>query len=311
MKLGKLKKVDIKSIWKHEARDFSVWLSKEDNLSALGEELGIEIVLREREASVGSFSADILGHEENTDNVVIIENQFNQTDHDHLGKLITYASGFDAKYIIWIFERIREEHRQAITWLNERTSDDTYFFAVQMELWQIGDSVPAPRFNVVSRPNDWAKVIKSSAKGNQALTETKVKQLQYWEAYVEYCANNQTSIRPQKVYPQHWSNISIGSSLCHICMTVNTNDNYIGVEFYISDNKDLYNHLEANKKEIEAKLNVSLDWQMLPHAKASRIKLIKSGFDLKNESCWQEYISWMVSTAQDFKKVFTPYVKSF
>jgi hypothetical protein len=127
--LGKLEKVNIREIWKNEAKDFTTWLAKEENLALLSAEIDIPLKLIKIEASVGSFSADILAEEENTGNKAIIENQLEETDHDHLGKIITYGSGFDAKYLIWIFRDIREEHRQAIDWLNEKT-DSLYIFAL-------------------------------------------------------------------------------------------------------------------------------------------------------------------------------------
>ena len=140
-KLGKLEKVkDLRSVWKHEANDFTNWLSKEENLNTLSEEIGINIELISTEAKTGSFSTDILAVEANTDNKIIIENQLEATNHDHLGKIITYASGHDAKTIIWIVKEAREEHRQAIDWLNEHTDEEINIFLCRIELWKIGDS---------------------------------------------------------------------------------------------------------------------------------------------------------------------------
>lgn len=139
MKLGKLEKVkDLRSVWQNEASNFTKWLAEEENLNTLGDEIGIEIELISTEAKTGSFSADILAVEANTDNKIIIENQLEQTDHDHLGKIITYASGHDAKTIIWIVKEAREEHRQAIDWLNEHTDEEINIFLCKIELWKIG-----------------------------------------------------------------------------------------------------------------------------------------------------------------------------
>ena len=156
MALAKLKKVDLREEWKNEASDFTSWLAQDENLQLLSEEIGIDISLIQTEASVGKFSVDILAEEENTGRKVVIENQLEPTNHDHLGKIITYASGFDAEIVIWIVKDVRDEHKQAVDWLNDHTDDKINIFAIRMELWQIGDSPYAPKFYVVSKPNDWS-----------------------------------------------------------------------------------------------------------------------------------------------------------
>ena len=154
--LGKLNQVDLRHIWVHEALDFTQWLAKPDNLAILSDEIGIDITLTQTEAHVGRFNVDILAEEENTGRKIIIENQLEPTNHDHLGKLITYASGYDAEIVIWIVEDARDEHTRAIDWLNEHTDENINFFLIKMELWQIGDSLPAPKFQIISQPNNWA-----------------------------------------------------------------------------------------------------------------------------------------------------------
>ena len=164
MKLGKLEKIkDLRSVWKHEANDFTKWLAEEENLNLLSDEIGIEIELISTEAKTGSFSTDILAVDPNTNNKIIIENQLEPTNHDHLGKIITYASGHDAKTIIWIVKEAREEHRQAIDWLNEHTDEEINIFLCKIELWKIGDSEIAPKFQIVSSPNNWSKTVKKSS----------------------------------------------------------------------------------------------------------------------------------------------------
>ena len=155
MKLDKLVQIsDLREVWKNEATDFTPWLAKEENLSLLSEAIGIDMVLEEKESSVGSFSVDLFAKEEGTGRNIIIENQLEDTNHDHLGKLITYASGKNAEVVIWIVKRARDEHRQAIEWLNSHTDDTAAFFLIEIELWKIGSSMPAAKFNIVERPND-------------------------------------------------------------------------------------------------------------------------------------------------------------
>lgn len=303
--LGKLSKVDLRKAWKHEALDFTRWLSEDENLSLLSDEIGIDIKLIQTEASVGKFNVDILAEEENTGRKIIIENQLETTNHDHLGKLITYASGYDAEIIIWIVKDVREEHKQAIDWLNEHTDEKIHFFAIKMELWQIGTSPYAPKFYIISKPNEWAKALKQSA-SSQQLTETKITQLDFWNKFKEYAQNSKLRLR--KTYPQHWYDISIGNSESHIALTINTQENLIAVELYISDSKDLYLALEENKKNIEQDLGFSLEWMELQGKKASRIKLVREA-DLEKTEKWNEYFDWFKINAEKFQNVFGKYIK--
>lgn len=163
VKLGTLTKVtDLRKIWLDEARDFTPGLSKEENLEILGNEVGLDIELIETEAKTGSFSTDILAKDQYTDDLIIIENQLEETDYKHLGQIITYASGHDAKTIIRIVKKVNESHRQAVDWLNEHTDMEINIFLIKIELWQIDDSIIAPKFNIISSPNNWTKTMKAT-----------------------------------------------------------------------------------------------------------------------------------------------------
>ncbi len=304
--LGKLRKIELREGWKHEANDFTKWLALEENLALLGNEIGFDIKLIQTEAKVGSFNVDILAEEENTGNKVIIENQLEVSDHDHLGKVITYASGYDAKVIVWVVKDVREEHRRAIDWLNENTNEEIGFYLLRIELWQIENSLPAPKFEMVCKPNDWAKAVKSSADSNE-LTDTKIKQLEFWDAFKNFAKQNKTVLRFQKSYPQHWTSISIGSSDCHISLTINSRDKQFACEIYIPNNKDLYKNFFEKRTEIESELNEQLEWMPLPDKKASRIKLVLTG-DFEKEADWNTYFEWMQDKAEHFQKVFPKYI---
>ena len=133
-KPGKLFRVPLREIWKNEEYDFSAWLAEPDRISPqLGDQIGIAITLPQKEAIVGKYSTDILAEEEDTGRKIVIENQLERTNHDHLGKVITYAAGHHASIVIWIFKEITEDHRNAIDWLNKNTDEDRLFFAVQIE----------------------------------------------------------------------------------------------------------------------------------------------------------------------------------
>lgn len=188
---------DLRTIWPDEARNFTPWLSESENLELLGEAIGRNLQLSETESSVGAFSVDILATTEDDDGVktVIIENQLTETNHDHLGKLITYAAGKKAQIIVWIVEEARNEHQQAIQWLNEHTDEDMGFYLVQIKVLRIGQSRPAVKFELIEKPNEWERKMRS----NKNLTETKALQLRYWDAFVlrlsDYETNNKASIR--------------------------------------------------------------------------------------------------------------------
>jgi hypothetical protein len=303
-----MKVEDLRTVWKHEALDFTKWLSNSENLSLLGDEIGIEINLIETEASVGSFNVDILAEEENTGRKIIIENQLEATDHDHLGKLITYASGYDAKIIIWVVKEIREEHRQAIDWLNEHTDDELNFFIIKVELWKIGDSPCAVKFQVVSRPNDWAKSIRQST-SNANLSDTKLLQLEFWNGFKEFATQKGTSLKLRKTFPQHWYDMSYGVSGSNVTLTINTQSKSIGCEIYIHDSKESYYSYEQNKEKIESELGYQLEWMELPNKKASRIK-VSTTADINNRSKWENHFEWLKKTAEQFQKVFCKYAIS-
>ena len=308
MQLETLKKVDLRKVWTHEAIDFTTWLSEKENLALLSDEIGIDILLIETEASVGKFNVDILAEEENTGKKIVIENQLEITDHDHLGKTITYASGYDAEIIIWIVKDVRDEHKQAIDWLNEHTDEKINFFAIKMELWQIGNSPCAPKFNIISKPNDWAKAVKKSTRQSN-LTETKVLQLDFWNQFKEYAQNNSSQLKLRKAYPQHWYDISIGNSKAYISLTANSQTNLIACEIYIPDSKDLFYELETNKNKIEEELQAELEWMALDGKKASRIKLSNDA-DIYQKDRWDQYFDWLMITAEKFQTVFGQHINN-
>jgi hypothetical protein len=187
---------------------------------------------------------------------------------------------------------VREEHRRAIDWLNENTSEEIGFYLLKIELWQIADSPLAPKFEIISKPNDWAKTVKSST-DNAELTQTKVKQLQFWDAFKDFAKKENTTLRFQKSYPQHWTNISIGSSSCYISLTISSKENVVGCELYIPDDKDLYTKLFESKDAIENELQ--------------EIKLSMTG-EFVNEAEWEKYFEWMKNKAEKFQVVFPKYI---
>ena len=300
MKLGKIKRVnDLRSVWHHEAKDFSKWLAQENNLLQLSEAIGIDIVLEELESSVGNFNVDLYAIEEGTDRRIIIENQLEDTNHDHLGKLITYASGKGAEVIVWIVKRARDEHRQAIEWLNQNTGVKIGFFLVEIELWQIDASAIAPKFNVVERPHAWAKQMKNA----DNLSETKQLQLNFWQQLSEIIKSNEhyaKEFSARKAQPQHWYDLSIGSSSYHIGLTVNTQKNRLGAEIYIPDDKDKFAMFKEYAQQIEDMVGGKVEWREA--TKATRIITLHS-YDISNEAKWHDAFEWLMNKALIFKKI--------
>ncbi len=308
MQLSKIEKVELREIWKHEATDFTNWLAKKENLDLLSDEIGIDISLIQAEASVGKFNVDILAEEENTGKKIIIENQLETTDHDHLGKIITYASGYDAEIIIWIVKNVRDEHKQAIDWLNEHTDEKVNLFAIQMELWRIANSPCAPKFQIIAKPNDWAKAIKKVSGTSSELSDTKMTQLEFWTKFKEYAQEQGGKIRLRKPYPQHWYDVSFGFSTAHIALTVNSQSNQKGCEIYIPDSKQLFHCLYENKEEVEKELECQIQWEELPGKKASRIRLLEDA-DLSNTESWADIHQWLLINTIKFQKIFSSYIK--
>lgn len=305
--LGRLQPVSLREVWAHEAHDFTRWLATPENLEQLGEALGIELYEAETEVSVGRFFVDILATDD-SGRKVVIENQLAATDHDHLGKIITYAAGLGAQVIVWIAETAKEEHQQAVEWLNDNTTSDVHIFLVQVEAWRIGDSLPAPRFNPIAKPNDWAKEVRQSAASATQASEMGGLQRELFEKVRELGIARASHIkRWQTPKPQHWFDVSIGTSNAHISLTTNSFEKRVAVEIHIRDNKGLFADLLDQREAIEAQLGMTLDWRELPERKACRIVIEHPG-DSMNPEQQPALVEWMVETADAFARVFPGFI---
>ena len=303
--LGTLKKItDLRSIWPHEALNFTPWVA--ENVDLLADAVGLDITVDETESSVGDFNVDIYASETGTDRKIIIENQLEDTDHDHLGKLITYASGKGADVVIWVVKHAREEHKAAVEWLNNHTDDKIGFFLCEIKLFQIGDSQIAPAFTVVERPNDWTKEIRKTASANS----TQQQRLEYWQAFNDYAftdANFSRIFNKRKPTTDHWMDFNIGSSACHIAVSQIQKRKAVDVELYINDDKELFKSLFAHKDEIEKNMEMELEWKELPERKASRI-LIEKTVDLDDRATWPEQFDYIMDTCIKMKRAFKRYL---
>ena len=307
IKLGSMQQItDLRSVWANEAHDFTPWLA--ENIDLLNEATGLSLEVVEQESQVGSFSLDILAQDPETEAFAVIENQLEDTNHDHLGKLLTYAAGKRARYIIWVVKEAREEHRAAIEWLNSYTVDGVGFFLVEVQLWSIDGSVPAPKLSVVEQPNDWAKIIKQPTNTQSGAAEQF--KYEYWTEFNDYAfldSDFSAAFKKHKPSSDHWYTLNIGTSAVHIALLVNTRDQKESVEFYISDSKDLFDKLFSHREEIEKIVGTELDWRRLDEKKASRV-LLEKETDLKDSALHAEQFDWFMTYSQRFKKAFTRFL---
>lgn len=305
--LSRLQEIkDLRTIWPHEALDFTPWLAQDDNIILLADAVGLDITIDETESSVGDFNVDIFASEIGTDRRIIIENQLEDTNHDHLGKLITYASGKSADIIIWVVKHAREEHKAAIEWLNNHTDEKIGFFLCEIKLYRIGNSDPAVKFEVIEKPNDWAKEVKK----NDSVNETQQQRYEYWVAFQDYAFQNtqfSKNFNRRKPSLDHWMNFSIGSSSCHIAVSQIQKRDELDVELYISEDKDLFHALLQNKELIESETGLVFDWRELLERKASRIVLEKS-VSFTDKSQWISQFDWLIDVMIKMKIVFKKYL---
>ena len=310
--LGRLERVDLRTIWMSEPAQFTPWLAREENLEILGETLGLELERESVEKEVGSFRADIVCRDIGMKSSVLIENQLERTDHDHLGKLLTYAAGLQAVTVVWLAASFREEHRAALDWLNKITHEESRFFGLEIELWRIGDSPAAPKFNIVSMPNDWSRSV-APALGGAEQSETKLKQMEYWSGLQSVLddANGQVAGN-RKPQPQHWMDYPIGRTRFHLSASMNSRARYIRVDLYISgeDAKQRLGLLKQQKDEIERELGSSLEWgDELPTARDSRIACYCRDIDPDDESDWPRQHMWLAKHLNDMHCVFSRRVR--
>ncbi len=275
---GKLKKVPLREMWSHEASNFTPWLAA--NIEELGLAIGMELELVEREASVGDFSLDLLAKDLGSTKTVIIENQLTQTDHDHLGKLLTYAAGFSASIVIWISESIREEHRQALDWLNQRTDSDTFFFGVVVEVIKIDESKPAFNFKIVASPNEWQKS-KSFRTPRASISTKGEKYRTYFQSLIDELREKHHFTGAKAGQPQNWYSFSSGIS----GITYGANFSQGGkarTEVYIDlgdqdKNKQVFDLLQQESTQIETELGDDVSWERLDDKRASRLAIYING----------------------------------
>jgi hypothetical protein len=300
--------------WDSEATGFTPWLANEKNLQLLSETIGIDLELDSQERSVGPFRADILCKDAATDHWVLIENQLERTDHTHLGQLLTYAAGLQAVTIVWVAERFTDEHRAALDWLNEATSDEFNFFGLEIELWQIGDSEIAPKFNVISHPNEWSRRIRDSVKGVGEPSEHKQLQRRFWTGFRDYLDAHGGPVRPTQPMLQHWMNHALGRSGTRLSSCLSLSNSRTGgaspeiraeVGLHGRDARPHFAELETQREEIERSLGFPLVWHAPEGKKQCRI-FVQQDADFTDERLWPEQFEWLRTRLDAMHRVFAP-----
>jgi hypothetical protein len=307
--LGDLKKLNVRLRWQDEPRDFTPWLAKDENIKILGDSLGIELEVENTEVSVGLYFADILAKDTVTGRYVVIENQLGKTNHDHLGKAITYASVLDATAIVWIAPEFTEEHKKALDWLNDHTDEDVSFYGVSLELWQIDESKPAVKFNVVSGP---APILRQAKKykGTEEISDVRKAQLDFWTQFREKLLTTKQVPSAQSPRPQYWYDVSLGRSGIFLSNVFNTSENRLGIRVYLSNQvADIaLPELEHQKSEIEKEIGEPLEWNPFPDKRDKVIRLMREA-DISKREQWGEYLDWLVAVTLKFRNTFSPRVK--
>lgn len=306
MNLGKLEKISLREVWTSESSDFTPWLAKPENIKILSDEINVDLEVLAQEERVGPFKADILCKDTSTDRFVLIENQLECTDHKHLGQLMTYAAGLNAVLIIWIAEKFTDEHRAALDWLNRITDESVDFFGIEIELYRIDNSSPAPKFNIEAKPNDWSKNIKRSAESSE-ITETKLLQQEYWQSLKEYITKRNYDFKMRKPLPQHWTNIAIGRSYFKLNVFANTRDQRIGVILILTGPAALSNFKALQSKyenDSQVNLDKNIEWIEKDGGKEHHISVKYQGCDPFNKKDWKRQHEILADTIQKFYLYF-------
>ena len=308
--LAKIERVELREAWPNEAQNFTPWLA--ENIAELGEALGMDLELQQVEAPVGGYSLDILATDLNSNRPVIIENQLEATDHTHLGQLLTYAAGFDAGVIVWVTREFRDEHRQALDWLNQRTGEDTQFFGVVVELWRIAGSPPAPNFRLAAAPNEWRKQSLAATNATQAApSEWMERYREFFKRLIDTLRDDHQFTSAREARAQSWYNFSAGygsrfnysaSFTREYCARVGLNVNSTDRDWNLRQ----FENLQNDQEEIQAQLGETVYWDYIEGRRVCRIFLERPGRIDDDPRTIEDIYYWMLANLLKFKAVLGP-----
>ena len=313
--LGRLEKVKLRTVWADEATDFTPWIAEADNLAQLAEAIGFgadDLELESTEKNVGPFRADVLCKDTAENQWVLIENQLGKTDHGHLGQLLTYAAGLNAVTIVWVAAKFTDEHRAALDWLNEITTAGTDFFGLEIELWKIGNSPAAPKFNLASKPNDWSRKMARAAGQDGELSEMDQRYLKYWSQFNEHLDESGSAVTPRKPKPHYSARFSVGRSGCRLDARASARDKTMRVELVLykrGEAKPLFHLLKDDRAAIESEVGASLRWQPKPKKKRCIIGVELEGEDPTDRDRWPRQHEKLADMLDRFYAAFSPRLK--
>jgi hypothetical protein len=308
MELGKLTAVDPRTVWQHEAYDFTPWLL--EHADALADVLGIDLELTANEHPVGGFALDLIGRDLTNDCVLIVENQLTVTDHMHLGQILTYAAGTDAATIVWIAISFREEHRQALDWLNSLAGEGARFFGIEIGTVRIANSPVAPTFTLRAQPNDWHAQLSAAAKSSAQVSGKGQLYRAFWGKFLERVhAERPTWTRATIPTGDNW--MTMPSPLKGTVNGANFPPGQLRAELYIDcgdgeANSRIFDALYVHKAAIEEKFGEPVQWESLPHRKACRIVICTAG-DVTQSDAYDHYIDWFIQAGTRLRDALTPY----
>ena len=300
--LGRLTPVDdLREAWPKEDADFTPWLA-ERNIDLLSEALGIDLELHSTEVNVGGFRADIVATNTADGTKVVIENQLEDSDHEHIGKAITYAAGLSASTIVWIAKRFSDEHRAALDWLNKATNVNTRFVGIEVKLWKIGCSKTAPQFVIVSQPNDWTQV-----DGDVPLTDMQQENIDFWKGVADVLVDTASSVKPMRPQPQTFAFYAIGRAKFQLRASFSRQKGQLAVALLIQGEhaQAFGGLLEEHKQAIHEELGFKIEWKQ-PHGqqKSTVLTSFNQEADPVNRDQWPVQHDWISKRLGDFNRVF-------
>jgi hypothetical protein len=309
LELGNLKTVEIRNLWKSEPGDFTPWLA--ENIERLSKILGKDLEVIQTEYAVGDFSADIVANDLSTSRKVVIENQFGTSDHKHLGQVLLYCAGIKASCMVWIAEYFKDEHKQAIEWLNSNTINEVEFYAIELEIIQIDDSKPVPLFKIVESPNK--NIVSSTQTTNDKLTDTQELYQKYFQSVIDELREKYKFTNAKVGQPQNWYSFASELSKIYKYGTSFAANDRVRTEIYIdmgdqNKNKELFDKLFERKDEIEKEYGTNLTWERLDDKRACRVCSYIDGTISADTEHIEGIKKWAIESLLKLKNIFPKYI---
>jgi hypothetical protein len=308
--LGRLTSVDLRQVWPSEPYSFTPWLALPENLQLLAESVGLpglELVATEQQVDI--FSADIVAKAADSGETVLIENQIERSDHTHLGQILTYAAGLDAAIVIWVARQFTEGHRAAMDWLNRVTAKEFAFFAIQVEAFRIAESPAAPRFTIISRPNEWQRALREVSQRPDSTNEVQANVSQaYWNGYEVVARSIEAPVRisARQVRSTNYYVPSTEAS-CYYSIWRSSSEQSVGVYFSMFGDKSqhVYEYLTHRRTDIEERFGGNLEWSVRKPGSTYWIIAGSERVSL-NEEDWPRQHAWLAQMMKRLKDAIAP-----